>query len=150
LYKYKRFFINNLKISIFMKYKIIARANPRDPQQPKKYYAEAVNEGRTSEDALSKEIAGRSSLTAGDVSNVIHNLLDEVPKFLLMGRSVSLGSLGSFHLTIHSDSADSAEAFKVDLIKGVHVIFTPSVDFKRMLETVHFERSHEQEGTTES
>jgi predicted histone-like DNA-binding protein len=127
-----------------MKYKIIARANPSARQQPEKYYAEAVNEGKTSADDLSKEIAGRSSLTAGDVSNVIHNLLDEVPKFLLMGRSVSLGKLGSFHLTVHSEGADSAEAFKVDLIKGVHVVFTPSVEFKRMLEVVHFERSHEQ------
>jgi predicted histone-like DNA-binding protein len=124
-----------------MKYKLLERANPRDPKLPKKFYAEAINEGRTSEDELSKEIAGRSSLTVGDVSNVIHNLLDEVPRNLLMGRSLSLGKLGSFHLTINSEGADTPEAFKVEMIKGVHVIFTPSVDFKHALEHAHFERS---------
>jgi hypothetical protein len=61
-----------------------------------------------------------------------------------MGRSISLGKLGSFHLTIHSEGADTPEDFKADLIKNVHVVFTPSVEFKRMLETVHFERTQGQ------
>jgi hypothetical protein len=46
--------------------------------------------------------------------------------------------------TVHSKSADSAEAFKVDLIKRCTSGLHPSVEFKRMLEVVHFERSREQ------
>jgi hypothetical protein len=60
-----------------MKYKVVKRGNPANPAAPKKQYANAVNAGKLTIKDFAKEIAGRSSLTRGDVENVINNFIDE-------------------------------------------------------------------------
>ncbi|MCL2132204.1 MAG: DNA-binding protein, partial [Lentimicrobiaceae bacterium] len=69
------------------------------------------------------------------------NLLDTVPKYLLMGKSVSLGNLGTMRISFSSKGAEKPDEFNTNLIKGVKVVFTPSVDFKRVINTIKFERS---------
>jgi predicted histone-like DNA-binding protein len=79
-----------------MKYKLVQRKNPQQPAEAGKWYASPRNEGTVSQKAISEDIVALSSLTRGDVSNVIDNLLDTVPRYLLMGKSVNLGGLGTF------------------------------------------------------
>jgi hypothetical protein len=50
-----------------MKYKVIERGKPGDYETPKKQYASPVNAGKMTIRDFSKEIAGRSSLTRGDI-----------------------------------------------------------------------------------
>jgi predicted histone-like DNA-binding protein len=122
-----------------MKYKLILRKNPQDRQERGKYYANAVNAGKLSIKDLAKEIAGRSSLTRGDVENVLDNFIDELPTFLKLGLSVKLGNFGTIRLTVASEGANEPEEFKADLIKGVRVIFTPSTELKESLKDISFE-----------
>jgi predicted histone-like DNA-binding protein len=122
-----------------MKYKLILRKNPQDRDDRGKYYASAVNAGKLSIKDLAKEIAGRSSLTRGDVENVLDNFIDELPTFLKLGLSVKLGNFGTMRLTVASEGANDPEEFKTDLIKGVRVIFTPSTELKESLKDISFE-----------
>jgi predicted histone-like DNA-binding protein len=122
-----------------MKYKIIERKNPQKPQEQGKYYANAVNAGTLTIRDFANEIAGRSSLTRGDVENVLNNFLDELPTFLKLGMSVKLGELGTMRGSLISEGADTPEEFKTDLIKGVKIIFTPSPDMKKSLKNITFE-----------
>jgi predicted histone-like DNA-binding protein len=71
-----------------MKYKLTERKNM---QATAKLYATPVNEGKVSQKEIAADIVGLSSLARGDVANVIDSLIDTVPKYLLMGKSVSLG-----------------------------------------------------------
>jgi predicted histone-like DNA-binding protein len=73
-----------------MKYKMIKRVNPQDRTQ-EKWYASPVNDGKITKTDLAKEIVNMSALSRGDVSSVIENLLDILPKYLLMGKSVNMG-----------------------------------------------------------
>ena len=123
-----------------MKYKLIERANPQNREQTK-WYASPINDGKVSKTDLSKEIAGISSLSRGDVSNVIENVLEAIPKYLLMGKSVSLGEFGTLRLSFSSEGVDSADEFSTSKITGMKVIFTAGTELKRAIEATSFEKS---------
>ena len=123
-----------------MKYKLIERANPQDRNQ-KKWYASPVNEGKISKSELAKEIVGTSSLSRGDVSNAIENLIDTMPKYLLMGKSINLGEFGTLRISFSSEGVETPDQFNTNKISGVKVVFTPSVEFKAALDSIKFEKS---------
>lgn len=122
-----------------MKYKFIKRVNPQDRKQ-EKIYASPVNDGRITKSDLTKEIVNVSSLSRGDVSSVIENVIDIIPKYLLMGKSVNLGELGTLRLSFSSKGVESEKEFKVGMINNIKVIFTPSPEFKKMLDSIKFEK----------
>jgi predicted histone-like DNA-binding protein len=122
-----------------MKYKVIQKGNPQKPDDPKKQYASPVNAGRFTVRDFAKEIAGRSSLTRGDVENVLNNFLDELPTFLKLGLSVKLGDFGTMRLTLSSEGVEEGQPFTASKIKGVKVIFTPGTELKESLKNISFE-----------
>ncbi|MDR2407251.1 MAG: HU family DNA-binding protein [Bacteroidales bacterium] len=122
-----------------MKYRVIERGNPLKPAEPKKKYASSVNTGKFTVKQLAKEISGRSSLTRGDVENVLNNFIDELPTFLKLGLSVKLGEFGTLRLNLVSEGVEADKEFTADKIKGAKVIFTPSVELKESLKDITFE-----------
>ena len=122
-----------------MKYKVIEKGNPRNPDKDKKQYASPINAGQLTVKALAKDISGRSSLTRGDVENVLSNFLDELPNYLKIGMSVKLGDFGTMRLTLKSEGVEKGKKFDASKIKGVKIIFTPSVELKKGLEDITFE-----------
>ncbi|MDR1563073.1 MAG: HU family DNA-binding protein [Dysgonamonadaceae bacterium] len=123
-----------------MKYKLTARKNPQQPQCPPKLYAAPVNDGKVSQEEIAVEIVALSSLARGDVANVIDSTIDTIPKYLLMGKSVNLGDLGTFRISFSSEGVDTADEFNVSMISGVKIIFTPSVKLKKQIEDIRFEK----------
>jgi predicted histone-like DNA-binding protein len=123
-----------------MKYKLTERKNPQNPQAAPKLYAAPVNDGKVSQKDIAADIVGLSSLARGDVANVIDSLIDTVPKYLLMGKSVSLGELGTLRISFSSEGVAAEEDFNVNLISGVKIIFTPSVELKKQIDGIHFEK----------
>ena len=69
-----------------MKYKLIQRANPQD-RTKSKWYAQPVNDGRITQKSIAADIVELSSLSRGDVSNVIESLIGTIPKYLLVARA---------------------------------------------------------------
>ena len=122
-----------------MIYRLIERINPQRRDEPKKWYTSSIHTGNVTVKSFAKEIAGRSSLTRGDIENVLANFLDELPLLLTAGMSVKLGEFGTLRLNISSEGTDTKEEFNVSKIKGVKVIFTPSADLKKALEEITFE-----------
>ena len=45
----------------------------------------------------------------GDVLNVLQNLYEIIPKYLIEGYTVKLNSLGTFHLTLLTEGATTAD-----------------------------------------
>ncbi len=123
-----------------MKYKLIERKNPQQPNERGKLYASPVNDGKVSQKEISADIVGLSSLSRGDVNNVIDCLLDTVPKYLLMGKSVSLGELGTLRITFTSEGVETPEEFSVGKIKGARVLFTPSPAMRKAITDIKFEK----------
>lgn len=124
-----------------LKYKLVQKGNPRDLSAPKKYYANHASSGRKTLKHLSRDIEDRSSLSRGDISNVLDNLVDQVPKYLLDGQTVSLGELGSLRLTLSSEGAEKAKDFNVNMIKNVKIVFTPGKMLKEEVAKAKFEKT---------
>jgi predicted histone-like DNA-binding protein len=124
-----------------MKYKLIQRKNPLQPTQEGKWYASPVNDGKIDQKTISAEIVEISSLARGDVANVIESLLDTLPKYLLMGKSVNLGDLGTLRLSFSSEGVENPEDFHTTMISGTKVVFTPSVELKHAIENIKFEKA---------
>jgi len=124
-----------------MKYKLVARKNPQNPQAAPKLYASPVNDGKVSQKNIAADIVGLSSLARGDVSNVIDSLLDTVPKYMLMGKSVSLGDLGTLRISFSSAGVASETEFNVGKISGVRVLFTPSPALRKSIKDIKFEKA---------
>ena len=120
-----------------MFYRLVQKANPLD-QEHKQRYATSVNAGKIDTRMIAKTLAQKSSLTTGDVMNVLENLLEEIPRWLSQGYSVSLGELGTFRLSLSSQGVKEQKEFNTRTIKK-KVVFLPSKSFKSELKTIPFE-----------
>ena len=121
-----------------MKIKLIERRKPGTKTGPGKFYASPVNVGKKTLRDIAHDIAGRSSLTRGDILNVLSNFLDEVPPLLRDGFSVQLGELGTLRITLASNGAATKKEFHAESIKP-RVIFRPSARFMKRISDNHYE-----------
>ena len=120
-----------------MFYRLVQKANPLD-QEHKQRYATSVNAGKIDTRMIAKTLAQKSSLTTGDVMNVLENLMEEIPRRLSQGYSVSLWELGTFRLSLSSQWVKEQKEFNTRTIKK-KVVFLPSKSFKSELKTIPFE-----------
>ena len=120
-----------------MRFKLVQKKNPQKREEVK-FYANAVNVGHKSLDDIARDIAGRSSLTRGDVSNVLYNFIDCLPHYLRDGFSIQLGNFGSMRVTLSSKGAETEKSFKTETIKP-RVVFTPGTELKRELAANSYE-----------
>lgn len=116
-----------------MKYKLVERKNPGKQDEPAKTYATPIWDGIIDIEQLADVIAGRSSLTKGDVLNVLQNFQDEVPRYLLMGKAVNLNKLGIFRLSFGSSGSDTAKDFNASQIRSPRIIFLASPQLKKKI-----------------
>ncbi|MDR1336731.1 MAG: HU domain-containing protein [Tannerella sp.] len=123
-----------------MRYKLVRRKNPQDPEDPGKLYATPIYDGKVAQNDISADIVNLSSLARGDVGNVINSLIDTIPKYLVMGKSVNLGELGTFRVSFTSEGVEDAKDFTVDKISGVRVVFIPSMELRKKLGSIRFEK----------
>ena len=121
-----------------MKIKLIERRKPGTKTGPGKFYASPVNVGKKTLRDIAHDIAGRSSLTRGDIENVLANFMDCLPHYLRDGFSVQLGEFGTMRLTLSSEGAATEKAFKTETIKP-RVTFTPGVELKTALRDNSYE-----------
>ncbi|MDR2809457.1 MAG: DNA-binding protein [Tannerellaceae bacterium] len=122
-----------------MKYKIRTRLNAAHPEGKKIQYARPVNPGKVTLQDFAMRIAGRSSLTRGDIESVLTNFAEQLPAFLKLGMSVGLGALGTVRLSIHSEGMEEGAPFTASHIRGVRVVFRPGVELKEALRHISFE-----------
>ncbi len=115
-----------------MKIKLVKRKRPGAKEDAGKLYANPVNVGKKTLRDIARDIAGRSSLTRGDIENVLTNFMECLPSYLRDGFSVQLGEFGTMRLTLSSTGALDEKSFKVETIKP-RVTFTPGVELKNGL-----------------
>jgi predicted histone-like DNA-binding protein len=125
-----------------MKYRLIWRVNPQNCTE-KKLCAVPVIDGIITEEDLKKEISTLSSLSKGDVANVLDGITGVTPKYMLMGKSVKLGNIGSLRTSFSSEGVDDSSEFNVNLINGKQSAFTPSTGLKKISDNLHFDHHFE-------
>ena len=124
-----------------VKFNIVERGNPSDPQAPKKFYPSIQSSGRLTLRELAEQASDRSTLTAADIMAALESFLAIVPKELAKGNIVELGDFGSFWLKTNTEGADTAEEVRSDQINTVLPRFNPGKQFKRTLDTIEFSKN---------
>ena len=117
-----------------MKYKLTPKANPQNRDAAPKYYAVPVHAGEKDLKQLSQEIADLSSLSPGDVYNVLITLVSILPKHMRDGFKVSLGDFGSFKASFSSEGVDDPKKFNVSMVRGKKVLYNAGKDIKKGLD----------------
>lgn len=105
-----------------IKYKAQARKKPGT--QEVKYYPSAVNQGVVKLQQLAESMALESTVTEHDIKAVLSSLQQWITRFLQEGKSVRLGDLGSFHVTLSTKGEDAADEVTAADIKAVRVHFS--------------------------
>jgi predicted histone-like DNA-binding protein len=123
-----------------VKYTVVARGNPQNPEAPKKYYPSVNSTGRVNLRGLAERIAEISTVSSVDVVAVLEALLTIIPRELANGNIVNLGDFGSFRLRIHSVGADSEEKVTARNITKTLPRFTPGKRFQETLDNISYER----------
>jgi predicted histone-like DNA-binding protein len=92
-----------------VKYTVVARGNPGDPEAPKKYYPQVKSSGKVTLRQLAERIAEISTVSTVDTVAVLEALLTVIPQGLAEGRIVNLGDFRSFNLRIRGQGAGTPE-----------------------------------------
>lgn len=114
-----------------MKYKISSKRNPRTQQTL--FCPASVSPEVFDLKKVAQRIEDLSSLSRGDIMNVLDNLQRVVAQELVRGNSVRLGLLGSFRPSIRAKGVPLAKDVTPELIKSVKVVYTPSTEVRAQL-----------------
>ena len=125
-----------------VKFKLVNRPNlGKDAEtNPRKLYAQAVNNGTVTFKELYKDIAENCSLTSADVKAVLDRMNYELDKNLQAGRIVQFGEFGNFRMSIGSTGATEEKEFSSSQIKKPKIIFTPGKELQTTRKLTSFER----------
>ena len=96
------------------------QSNLENKDKKKLFYPRVVRTGKVGTEQIAKEVAGYSSLSAGDVKNTIDNLVTVMTQHLQASETVSLDGLGNFRITMIAkgkgvETADDVSASQAKL-----------------------------------
>lgn len=115
-------------------YSIVAMKNPSDPESGEvKYYPKAQANGSVDINELAEEISYATTLTDGDVLNVIRALVKRINLHIANGKIVKLENLGSFQAQIQSHGSATEDTYSTSLIRKVSLQFRPGIGLRGTL-----------------
>lgn len=103
-----------------IKYKVVARKSPSEPDAALTYYAKAVQDRMVEfEDFVSHMADHNSPYSRGVIMGVLTDMLSCLQELVLDGKSVRLGELGLFSIGITGKTAATQKEWNTNLIEGV-------------------------------
>ena len=123
-----------------VKYSIAARKNPRNPDAPEKYYAQAQANGTLEFETMCDTIADRGTCIKGDVMAALDGVIYTMKQALAEGQIVRLGELGSFQVVLGSYPAAAAKEFISTMIRKQKIIFRPGKALTDLLKTLSYKQ----------
>ena len=122
-------------------YEVKERKNPQKPEQEGKYYPAVVRTQTITFNALTKEIAARSTVSKADAAAVLLSFEELIIEHLKNSNGVRLGSLGIIYPTLTGSGAPSADEFNAkEHTDGVRVRFLPAKALKEEVQNTDFKK----------
>lgn len=114
-----------------MKYKLVQRRNPMDPEVAPKWYASPMNNEAESLSAMMRSATEDTGTNPVEMQAVFNLWLNHAMRRLINGESVRLGEAGTLRITFKSKGVEDITKFNPSqMIYDVRIIFTPSKDFR--------------------
>ena len=112
--------------------KVVKRKNPKTKEYA--FYPATDSTTPVTLDSVADSITRASTIARPDVVATLSALEEQMILSLLDGKSVRLGTLGSFHLSARTQGEDTADKVTATDILQVRVQFTPSRAMKDALD----------------
>ena len=114
-----------------LKYLVVCRKNPVNSDV--KFYAQAATPEPLNIDKMSEMIAQNCTLTRHDIVACLSAFQEQLINALQEGKSVRLGDLGSFRLTMHSNGSVTEEEFATSNIQRLSIRFVPAAKLRKSI-----------------
>ena len=114
------------------------RVNPIDREAPKKWYLSIKSTKQLKKESVAKDISDETTLNPMEAQMALYQLEKVLIRWLLEGRTVKLGDLGSFSLTVKSKAVDTEEEVHPRIVEKVNVRFRPSEALKEAINKAEF------------
>ena len=119
-------------------YSVVPRINPREKNDPPKFYAQAQARGDVSLREMAERIQSTCTVTKADVYAVLVSLEDVVKDAIQNGEIVRLGDLCTHQVGLSGKGTLTEEEYEDTLIKKARINFRPGPALAGALETLKF------------
>lgn len=121
-----------------MYYVVHSKKNPMKPDDEPLFYCVRRTIGIKTLTDVAHHIEKRTSLTVGDILNVLESSVDLIAEFSKDGYTVSMGNLGIFRGTFKSRGVEDPNDADAKLIHSARITFVASPQLKLLLTDTHF------------
>ena len=121
-------------------YSVVPRINPREKNDPPKYYAQAQARGDVNVREMAERIQASCTVHKTDVYAVLVALEDVVKEAIQNGEIVRLGELCTLQVSLSGKGTLTEEEYNDALIKKAKIIFRPGTILAGALETLKYSK----------
>ena len=119
-------------------YSVVPRINPREKNDPPKYYAQAQARGDVNLREMAERIQSTCTVTKADVYAVLISLEDVVKEAIQNGEIVRLGELCTLQVGLSSKGTLTEKEYEDTFIKKARINFRPGPVLAGALESLKF------------
>ena len=119
-------------------YSVVPRINPREKNDPPKYYAQAQARGDVNIREMAERIQSTCTVTKADVYAVLISLEDVVKEAIQNGEIVRLGELCTLQVGLSSKGTLTEKEYEDTNIKKARINFRPGPVLAGALESLKF------------
>ena len=119
-------------------YSVVPRINPREKNDPPKYYAQAQASGDVNIREMSERIQASCTVTNADVYAVLVSMEDVIIDALKSGEIVRLGDLGTFQIGVSGKGTLTEEEYDSSLIQKARSNFRPGIALSGILTNLSY------------
>ena len=121
-------------------YSVVPRINPREKNDPPKYYAQAQARGDVNIREMAERIQSTCTVHKTDVYAVLVALEDVVKEAIQNGEIVRLGELCTLQVSLSGKGTLTEKEYDDSLIKRARIIFRPGTVLAGALETLKYSK----------
>ena len=121
-------------------YSVVPRINPREKNDPPKFYAQAQARGDVNVREMAERIQASCTVHKTDVYAVLVALEDVVKEAIQNGEIVRLGELCTLQVSLSGKGTLTEEEYSDSLIKKAKIIFRPGTILAGALETLKYSK----------
>ncbi len=121
-------------------FNVISRKNLQSPNDPPKFYADIVGEGKTDLQDLAKYASTVSTVSKADILAVLESTFSKIADDVADGKIVYVGEYFTLQASASSEGKDTAEEVNASCITGVKTIFRPDKMIKDALKLATFKK----------
>lgn len=123
-----------------IKFNVVPRKNPQKQNEPAKYYANIVGDGKTTLADLAKYASSMSTVSKADILAVLESTFSKIAEDLADGKIVYVGEYFTLQAGGSSIGQTNEKEVTTATIKSVKAVFRPGKMIKDALKLATFQK----------